>query len=126
MFEVSLRYGRHTWNKVNNITRFRGKKSYDEYICTTCGAKGKSYQLGQISFTNAEFKRHELCTNKSQRISIQITHCHACGNEFESMTDNSIHKIVKAPDGKKDGRGEWVMGKTEPVLILFEEFCYKE
>ena len=55
---------------------------------------------------------------------IKIRKCNAFGNEFFGLTPGSIHKIVQPPKGENRERGEWVMGKTKPVLVLFKEFEY--
>lgn len=62
--------------------------------------------------------------NESKSSKIKITFCKAFGPEFSELTPGSIHSVVPPPEGQDNKRGEWVMGKTEPVLVLYREFIY--
>lgn len=62
---------------------------------------------------------------------IMIRYCSAFGPEFEGLTPHSEHIIIDAPANQKpdndNGRkGYWVMGKTEPVLVLWNEMKVAE
>jgi len=52
---------------------------------------------------------------------IKITICHAFGQEFVGLTPDSEHEVVQPPVGHDEYRGHWVMGVTEPVLVLNNE-----
>lgn len=53
---------------------------------------------------------------------VKIVYCNAQGEEFKNLQPGSIHEIVVPPEEHKHLRGVWVMGKTEPVRLLFNEF----
>ena len=55
---------------------------------------------------------------------LRVINCEAFGKEIEHLTPGSVHEIVKPPHGQNNQKGEWVMGKTEPVLVLHREFSY--
>lgn len=57
---------------------------------------------------------------------IKVLHCNAFSPEFVNITPGSVHEIVSPPEGYDKKRGEWVMGVTEPVLLLFREFEYEK
>lgn len=119
----NLSEGGHEWEKVNIVT-MSGRRPHDIYRCKRCGITGKSYMLGTIEIPERSIPKMELCRNIQRSASIKIIRCGACGKEFQSLVPGSIHKIVAPPEGEDNKRGEWVMGKTEPVLVLFGEFQY--
>jgi hypothetical protein len=119
----NLSEGGHEWEKVNIVT-IEGKRPHDIYKCKRCGLTGKSYRLGTIEIPERSIPKMELCRGLQRGTSIKITHCNACGEEFRGLVPGSIHQIVSPPDGQDNKRGEWVMGQTEPVLVLFGEFMY--
>ena len=121
----SLRTGGHDWEKQNLVTQI-GKKGrgYDVYRCTCCGITGKSYSLGSIEILEKDILKMEKCKGLQRTSNIKITFCNACGPQFSGRTPGSIHAIVPPPEGQDNKRGEWVMGKTEPVLLLYGEFVY--
>lgn len=123
MQEFNLSEGGHEWEKVNIVTIY-GKKPHDIYKCKRCGVTGKSYRLGTIEIPERSIPKMQLCRGIHRTTSIKIIRCDACGEEFRVLVPGSIHQVVPPPDGQDNKRGEWVMGKTEPVLVLFGEFQY--
>lgn len=119
----NLSVGGHEWEKVNVVTIY-GKRPYDIYKCKGCGITGKSYILGMIEIPERSISKMQLCQGIHRAASIKITRCGACGEEFQALVPGSIHQVVSPPEGQDNKRGEWVMGKTEPVLVLFGEFTY--
>ena len=101
-----------------------GKKPHDIYKCKRCGVTGKSYRLGTIEIPERSIPKMQLCQGIHRATSIKIIRCGACGEEFRALVPGSIHQVVSPPEGQDNKRGEWVMGKTEPVLVLFGEFQY--
>lgn len=126
MKTVNIQEGGHTWEKQNIVTLFKAGVPYDLYKCTKCGLIGKSVQLGLITIRENDFKRAVRCKGIIAHKSLKVIHCNAVGEEFEGLVPESIHDIVEPPAGENNKRGEWVMGATEPVLLLFEEFEYSE
>ena len=102
------------------------KGGYDLYVCANCGLEGKSYAIGCIEIQERYRKRAECCQGLKRRKYIRITRCSAFGEQFRAFVPNSVHEVIPAPKGEDNSRGEWVMGKTEPVLLLFREFEYVE
>ena len=123
MQEFNLSEGVHEWEKVNIVTMY-GKKPHDIYKCKRCGVTGKSYRLGTIEIPERSIPKMQLCQGIHRATSIKIIRCGACGEEFRALVPGSIHQVVSPPEGQDNKRGEWVMGKTEPVLVLFGEFQY--
>ena len=123
MKEFNLLEGGHEWEKVNIVT-ISGRKPHDIYKCKRCGITGKSYRLGTIEIPERSISKMQLCKGIQRATSIKIIRCGACGEEFQALIPGSIHKVVSPPEGQDNKRGEWVMGKTEPVLVLFGEFTY--
>nr|DAX92104.1 MAG TPA: hypothetical protein [Caudoviricetes sp.] len=125
MREFKLSIGAHRWGKINLVTQ--GKKhQFDIFQCVRCGLVGKSYCLGTITIPEKDVPKMNKCKGVKQASHIKITYCRAFGNEFSGLTPGSIHTIIHSPKGENNQRGEWVMGKTEPVLVLFGEFEYIE
>lgn len=123
MQEFNLSEGGHEWEKANIVT-ISGRKPHDIYKCKRCGITGKSYRLGTIEIPERSISKMQLCKGIQRATSIKIIRCGACGEEFQALIPGSIHKVVSPPEGQDNKRGEWVMGKTEPVLVLFGEFTY--
>lgn len=119
----NLSEGGHEWEKVNIVT-IRGKRPHDIYKCKRCGITGKSYILGTIEIPERSIPKMQSCRGIQRAASIKIIRCGACGEEFQALVPGSIHQVVSPPEGQDNKRGEWVMGKTEPVLVLFGEFAY--
>ena len=117
MQEFNLSEGGHEWEKVNIVTIY-GRKPHDIYKCKRCGVTGKSYRLGTIEIPERSIPKMQLCQGIHRTTSIKIIRCNACGEEFRALVPGSIHQVVPPPDGQDNKRGEWVMGKTEPVLSL--------
>lgn len=123
MQEFNLSEGGHEWEKTNLVT-IEGKRPYDIYKCKRCGITGKSYRLGTIEIPERSIPKMGTCQKLQRYDSIKITRCNACGQEFIGLIPGSVHQTVPPPNGEDNKRGEWVMGKTEPVLVLFGEFQY--
>lgn len=124
--DFNINIGGHQFEKINLVTRHNRKGYYDLYKCKYCGLEGKSYYVGSIRFLNRYEQKAKLCPKRPKTKKIKITHCRGFGPEFEVLTPGSEHDIVMAPDGAHYNNGVWVMGKTEPVLVLFDEFTYIE
>lgn len=46
--------------------------------------------------------------------------------EFDDVKPGSLHMTVPAPKGKENLSGVWIMGKTEPMRLLPEEYVEAE
>lgn len=125
MIEVVMTYGGHHWKKQNLTTERDRKGMFDEYKCSCCGIKGKSYTFGFIE-VSGRYKAEKLrkCKGVMKSTKIRIIHCSAHGSQFTNLKDGSIHTIIAPPEGYDNKRGEWVMGLDEPVLVLNNEFTY--
>lgn len=128
MKTVEFSYGGHKWDKQNLTTICKGKVSYDIYKCSVCGITSKSYRFGLITVCEKDISKLAKCKcrNCISKRRIKITDCRAYGGQFKNITPGSVHEIVTPPDGKGNKRGEWVMGVSEPVLILAGEYDYCE
>lgn len=117
----------HEWEKQNTVTlQSRTKGYYDIYRCKHCGIEGRSYSIGLIDIPERYAKRVDICTRQRLGKFLKVTHCNAYGNQFENLTDGSVHPILDPPEGQDNQRGEWVMGNGEPVLLLYNEFKHIE
>lgn len=114
----------HVWEKQNLVTLSSKKGAYDLYKCKNCGLTGKSYHLGIIEVSDSHHAKAMRCPKVQRGKVIKVIRCNAVGEEFKALVPGSSHKVVPAPEGQNNNRGEWVMGKTEPVLLLFGEFEY--
>lgn len=59
---------------------------------------------------------------------IRICGFEGFSSEFVNLTEGSIHEVIETPERYKDKKlqdGVWVMGVTEPVLVLRREFIYE-
>lgn len=124
--EFDITRGGHKFEKVNLVTRRNGKGFYDLYKCKFCGLQGKSYHIGTISFLNRDLEKARLCPKRPIYKKIKIINFNGYSPEFENITPGSVHEIIPPPEGYDNKDGEWVMGKTEPILILFREFKYMQ
>lgn len=124
MKTVDIRAGGHSWEKQNLMTVFKAGKACDIYKCTQCGLTGKSIQLGQITIRESDLKKAVRCKGIAPEKSLKVVSCNASGKQFAGLTPGSMHAIVKPPSGENNNRGEWVMGATEPVMLIFGEFVY--
>lgn len=127
MKTFDMKLGGHDWEKQNLIT-LGVKKQYDVYKCKKCGITGRSYYFGMITIKESETNKINKCTDKGRKKKlynkIKIIQCNAFGKQFERLTPGSIHDIISPPSGETNERGEWVMGNTEPVLLLAGEYEY--
>lgn len=125
MIKVEMIYGGHHWEKQNLTTERDKKGLFDEYKCSCCGIKGKSYTFGFIE-VSGRYKTEKLrkCKVVMKSKQIRIINCQATGPQFENLKDGSVHTIIDPPKGCDNKRGEWVMGVGEPVLVLANEFTY--
>lgn len=64
------------------------------------------------------------CSGIGKLNRIQIIKCMAVGAQFANLTPGSVHDIIEPPEGYDRKRGEWVMGVSGPVKVLFDEFRY--
>ena len=124
MITLAINENGHAWEKQNLVTLPSKKGGYDLYKCKNCGLTGKSYRLGTVEIENRHYAKAMSCPNAHRGKTIRIVRCNAVGEEFNVLIPGSLHEIVSAPKGQNNKRGEWVMGKTEPVLLLFGEFEY--
>lgn len=125
MDTFNLSEGGHEWEKENLVTLGK-KKPHDIYKCRKCGLTGKSYRLGTIEIREADLYKMKKCKGVKKAAFVKVTRCMAVGSEFSGLTPGSVHRIVHPPKGENNNRGEWVMGKTEPVLLLSGEYIYQE
>ena len=71
---------------------------------------------------------HILCREHGELIptnkKLKIGHFTGYSSEFKDLIRDSIHEIIETPDryeGQKSQDGYWVMGITEPELVLKHE-----
>lgn len=126
MKTIDIISGGHNWEKQNLMTVTVAGKPCDIYKCTKCGLTGKSIQLGQITIRENDLKKAVRCKGIGTEKSLTVIRCTAVGKEFIKLTPGSVHSIIQPPLGENNKRGEWVMGETEPVMLLFGEFKYSE
>ena len=126
MIKQSFETGHHEWEKQNNVTRKYGKKLYDIYRCKHCGIEGKSYQIGTISIQNKFYKKAPCCPGVQQKkpTKLKVLCCTAFSPEFDNIIKGCILDILPPPPGEDNKLGEWVMGVSQPVLLLDGEFQY--
>lgn len=124
MVVLEMNENGHKWEKQNLVTINSSKGGYDLYVCAHCGIQGKSYTLGFIEIAERYRDKAMGCPNCERAKVVRITKCTAVGKEFEALVPGSLHSVVPPPPGQSNKRGEWVMGATEPVLLLFREFTY--
>lgn len=125
MYSVPVN-GSHAWKKLNLITISSRHGGYDEMICENCGLKGRRYQLDTV-YVSASYsysKAFDCPENKCQIPQrVKVIQCFAQGGCFSNLTPNSEHNVIEPPKGyKNDSSGVWVMGTTEPVKLLSNEF----
>lgn len=124
MADFNIANGGHQFEKINLVTRHNRNGFYDLYKCKFCGLEGKSYHIGIIRIPNRYAEKARLCRKRPIFKKIKIISFNGYSEEFENITPGSVHEIIPPPEGYDNKDGEWVMGKTEPVLILFREFKY--
>ena len=128
MILVSLLAGGHEWEKMNLVTKMDRNGMYDRFRCKCCGIEGKSYQMGMITIPERYRKNAFHCPNEQIHRKVKVVRCNAGGGQFANLTPGSIHDIVETPQSERlkggNKRGEWVMGVSEPVLLVFGEFTY--
>lgn len=125
MKTLDIKIGGHDWEKQNLITELKKGKFCDIFKCRKCGLIVQSFRLGEIEVPEKDYKKALMCRGMRKSKSIKILHCSAFSSEFVNIIPGSVHKIVSPPEGYNNKRGEWVMGITEPVLLLFGEFEYQ-
>lgn len=67
-------------------------------------------------------------TIKKTGRAIKIQNFEGFSPEFIHLTEGSIHDVIETPERYKHKKlqdGVWVMGVTEPVLVLNREFIYE-
>jgi len=121
---VSMDHGAHRWQKKNNVTISSPKGGYDIYHCD-CGAKGRSYQLGQIQIDGRVAKwKVDSCPEQSipQLGRVRITNFTGFNpSEFGKIIRGSVHQRVKSDQAKHESE-VWIMGTTVPVKLMPGEF----
>lgn len=64
-------------------------------------------------------------TPKKTGEKIQIHNFRGFSSEFVNLTEGSIHEVIETPErykGRETMQGVWVMGVTEPVKVLRNEY----
>jgi hypothetical protein len=121
----------HDFQKKNLVTISDRTGHYDLYKCSKCGIEGKRYGLGNMLTLTKDYSEKIIkeCNGIAPEIptlygrKIQITTCYAQGKQFANLIPDSFHRVVPAPALYKDDlKGVWVMGVSEPVKILNQEF----
>jgi len=121
----------HTFRKTNLMTINKGGRMFDEYECTTCGMKGRRYGVSNYATVANTYSdnlvnncRLPKTDNYIGRL-IKIQQCNASNPAFANLTNKSMHRIIKPPEGYANGgNGVWVQGIGEPVKVLNNEFIY--
>lgn len=113
----------HEFIKENLVTVSDSKGMYDIFVCSKCGVKAKSYQLGYVRF-DGRSKNPNQCSNADVAVRVKVSKCDTHGPQFRNLLPGSIHDVVESPDSKyKNGEsGYWVMGIGEPVRLLPGEY----
>ncbi len=126
MTELNMKSTNHILEKQNLVTRQDKSGFYDEYKCTQCGIRGKRYGLSEFLQVDGRFSKSKVgfCPNVEVSKSIRIIQCNAFGKHFKNLIPGSIHKVVPMPHNQNNDNGVWVMGTSEPVKVLFDEFYY--
>lgn len=116
----------HTLEKQNLVTQQDKSGFYDEYKCIQCGIRGKRRKISEFLQVDGRFSRSKVASCPDAKVSklIKIIQCNAFGKHFDHLIPGSIHKIVPTPLNQNDDNGVWVMGTSEPVKVLFDEFYY--
>lgn len=123
MIEMEMSFGGHKWEKKSLINQMSRKGIYDIYKCERCGMEGKSYRLGTIEISDRDYNKNKgICRCRKDTKKIKILRVNAAGIEFKSLIPGSIHDVIDPPAGYDNSRGVWVMGYSEPVLVLFGEY----
>ena len=122
--EFNIATGGHQFEKINLVTKHDRNGVYDLYKCKFCGLEGKSYRFETIRFRNRYLEKAKQCPKRPAAKKIKIIRVYAYGDQFTNITPGSVHEIIPPPKGYNNKNGEWIMGKTEPVLVLFREFIY--
>jgi hypothetical protein len=121
----------HDFQKKNLVTISDRTGHYDLLKCSKCGIEGKRFGLGQMLTLTKDYSENIIknCDGTDQEIitfygrKIQITKCYAQGKQFENLTSCSFHWVIPAPSPYKDDlKGVWVMGISEPVKVLNNEY----
>lgn len=130
MYTINLNDNPHEFDKLNLVTQIGG---FDTLRCKKCGIKGKTTSLSTVAVKgsyskskvdNCILKDDEMRKGKEGR-KVRITFCTAVGKRFENLTPKSEHFVIETPKNEKaDTQGVWVMGTSEPVKILNNEFDY--
>ncbi len=117
--------GVHNFEKLNNVTLKDRKGHHDVLKCSKCGIQGKTRQLTMIEIPGRySIDKINNCDGTFVLPKqIKIIRCNAYGDLFKNLTPDSIHNTVDPPANyKHDNRGVWVMGVSEPVKVLNDEF----
>lgn len=130
---VSIGTTVHDLYKVNLITKIdRRGRTYDEYQCRVCKAKGKRYGLSSIVELTGKKLEMDKCreqTNNYPKI-VKITSnivVNANNPAFAGLTIGNLHRVIDPPESDainypNSRMSVWIMGQGEPVRILSGEF----
>lgn len=123
MIEMDMTFGGHKWEKKSLVNQMNRRGIYDEYRCEHCGMEGKSYRLGIIEVSDRDYNKNKgICRCRKDCNEVEIVRVNAAGEQFSQLIPGSIHEVIDPPAGYDNSRGVWVMGLSEPVLLLFGEY----
>lgn len=122
----------HRFDKQNKSTQMDREGMFDTLKCELCGLTGKRRGLVDFVTIYGRTKATVNCPNATAKVpeptQIKIKYCDGPEDIFANITPGSKHLVIetpdhalKDPDGDGTERGYWVMGKGQPVLVLFEE-----
>lgn len=120
--------GPHSWDKINPVTKFNKQGGYDQLICKNCRIKGKRYGFSERIVLDKQYSDNTVYNcDGTKKLNlpylIKIIKCAANNPEFENIKPGSIHRLVTPPEGySHDYKGVWIMGVSEPVKVLNNEF----
>lgn len=115
---IELNNTTHVFDKLNLITLFDKKGSYDNLKCKNCGLEGKSRMLGTI-----EVRKNKPCKlNELRKGSVKILMDLPLGAKGANLLIGTIHELVEPPKDRKDRTEIWVKGVGTNVRLLPREF----
>ncbi len=130
MYTINLNDNPHKFEKMNLVTQIG---NFDTLKCSKCGIKGKTTSLITLKVKGSYSKsKVDNCNSTDTDLrkgntgkKVKIIFCTAVGESFENLKPNSEHFVIEVPKHENaDSSGVWVMGTSEPVKILNNEFNY--
>lgn len=103
------------------------KKKHKVLQCTNCGLNAMQFdeQSYVRLYQNENAKYIFNCPIEPIVLvgsKIKILKTWTMGAEYNKLFRGSVHQIVEAPQGEKNGDcGVWVNGTTKPVKVFFDE-----